>query len=144
VADHVELLFAEIDRQLQDVREQAKSLTTRAGLLISISAIAATVVVANLERVKTGEILTFSALAGAAILGVFVVVADIATGPDPVDIKGWISEDPDDAVKILYGAKLITLGGNIRRLARMTTTFYLQGVATMMAVVLALVVAAGR
>jgi hypothetical protein len=77
VADYIELLFAEVDRQLADVREQAKALTTRAGLLISVSAVAATVVVANLQRVKTGEILTFIALGAAAGLGVFTIVADI-------------------------------------------------------------------
>jgi hypothetical protein len=144
VADYIELLFAEVDRQLADVREQAKALTTRAGLLISVSAVAATVVVANLQRVKTGEILTFIALGAAAGLGVFTIVADISTGPDPVEVQGWITDEPDEAVKALYLAKLITLGGNLRRLARMTTAFYLQGVATLVAVGLALLVAAGR
>jgi hypothetical protein len=57
----------------------------------------------------------------------------------------WAIEYPSQqALTALYDAKLLTLEANHRRLAFMTWTFCLQGVAVLVAVVLALTVAAGR
>jgi hypothetical protein len=60
VADRVDRIFDEVDRQLVKVREQCTALAARAGLLLSATAIAAAVFVTDLDRVDGGEYLAFS------------------------------------------------------------------------------------
>lgn len=138
-------LFAEVDRQLVEVREQSTGLATRSGLLISVTAVAAAVLLANLGRVKTGDVIAFVALGVAALAGVVTVIPGLELGPRAIYLARWaIEHPPQQALTALYEAKLLTLEANHRRLAFMTWTFCLQGVAVLVAVLLALTAAARR
>ena len=140
-----ERLFAEVDRQLVEVREQSTGLATRSGLLTSVTAVAAAVLLANLGRVKMGDVIAFVALGVAALAGVVTVIPGLELGPRAIYLARWaIEHPPQQALTALYDAKLFTLEANHRRLAFMTWTFCLQSVAVLVAVVLALTAAAGR
>jgi hypothetical protein len=107
VTDRLDRMFAEVDRQLQEVREQCNSIATRSGLLISASAVAAGVLVANLDKVKGGEIVAFTAVGLATLAGLVTLVPGLVTGPDPVSLTGWGTSSPAQAaVSALYSAKL--------------------------------------
>jgi hypothetical protein len=138
-------MFAEVDRQLAEVREQCNSVATRSGLLISANAVAAAVLVAGLNKVNGGELVAFAALGIATLAGIATLFPGLETGPNTVNLTGWATSSPaQTAVADLYSAKVIALTANRQRMAVMTWAFYLQGVLTLVAVVLALVVAGRR
>ena len=59
MADRLETLFAEVG-PLAQVRDQCNGLVTRAGLLIGANAVAASVLIAKMEKAKSGEIAAFT------------------------------------------------------------------------------------
>jgi hypothetical protein len=143
VADPLDRLFDEADRQLAEVRDEANGIATRAGLLVSVTALAAAVFAADLDAIHSGEIITFVLLGVALLAPLLTVVSRLEPGPDELSLKGW-AEDPPANETVLYGAKLIQLRANRTRLAVMTREFYLQVGAVIAAVSAAIAAAAGR
>jgi hypothetical protein len=56
------------------VRDQCNGLATRAGLLITASALAASLFVEDMEKIKTGEVFALSLFGLATIVGVVTLV----------------------------------------------------------------------
>jgi hypothetical protein len=138
-------LFTEIDRQLADVRATADGLATRAGLLISASALAAGLLGTRLPMLKTGlAVVALIALGTASVFGAVVLVPGLKVGPDVSTLSGWFGEAETPTIKALYGAKLLALEGNRRRLAVMRTLFYAQGAFVVVAITVAIAAASGR
>jgi hypothetical protein len=144
VTDRLDRLFDEVDRQLGEVQEQAHGIATRAGLLVTITGVAAAVLVANIDKIQDGEMLAFVALGLATVAGVFAILPTLERGPTPAALTGWAKGHAKTAVEELFKSKIMQLDGNRQRLALMTWAFYLQVVMVLAAVVIALVVAARR
>ena len=146
MADRRELLFAEVDRQLEEVREQANALATRSGVIISAVALVAAVFAVNLKEFKTGELFAVTLLAMTVFFGFFVLVPALSTGPLASSLTSWAASPPPDdpLINQLYAAKIIVLESNVRRLSTMTILFYLQIGVGLLAVVAALISVARR
>jgi hypothetical protein len=145
LADHIDRLFSEVDRQLAEVRATADGVATRAGLLISGSAIAATLLGARLPGLKGGlAIAALIVLGVATLIGGAVLTPSLKAGPIPVALSAWLAEDEQRTLKELYGAKVVALGANLERLLVMRVLFYTQGVAVSVAIGLAIAAASGK
>jgi hypothetical protein len=84
-------------------------------------------------------------LALALICGIAALVPGLASGPAETDLGLWMNQaGAQMALNALYSAKLLTLGGNRRRLSVMTYAFYVEVGAVGISIVVALAVAAGR
>ena len=143
MSDPIDRMFDEADRQLAEVRDEANGIATRAGLLVSVTALAAAVFAADLDAVHGGEFVTFVLLGVALLTPLLIVVSRLEPGPDELSLKGW-AEDPRANENVLYGAKLTQLRANRTRLAVMTREFYLQVTTVIAAVAAAIAAAAGR
>jgi hypothetical protein len=142
---HLDRLFAEVDRQLAEARATADGVATRAGLLISGSAVAAALLGARLPSLKGGLVIAALIVLGVAtLIGGAVLVPGLKPGPQPTALCTWLSEDSERTLKELYGAKILALEGNLRRLLVMRVLFYSQGVAVGVAIGLAIAAAAGK
>jgi hypothetical protein len=145
LADRIDRLFSEVDRQLAEVRATADGVATRAGLLISGSTIAASLLAARLASSKGPlAVAALIVLGVATLVGGAVLVPALKPGPTPTALSAWLGEEPQRTLKELYGAKILALEGNLRRLLVMRVLFYSQGVAMSVAVGLAIAAAAGR
>lgn len=145
MASHTDRLFSEVDRQLAEVRATADGVATRAGLLISGSAVAAALLGPRLPSLTGGlAIAALIVLGVATLIGGAVLTPALKPGPMPSTLRGWLGEEPKHTLKELYGAKVIALEANLRRLLVMRVLFYSQGVAVSVAIGLAITAAAGR
>jgi hypothetical protein len=143
VTDRLDFMFAEVDRQLEEVREQCNAVATRVGLLISASAVSATVLVANLDEIKGGEITAFVLLGVSTLVGILALLPGLEIGPEPFRVSSWaVSHPPNQAVTALFDAKQLSLVANRRRLDFMARAFYLQ-VGVVIAAIVAALLAAG-
>ncbi|BFU47413.1 hypothetical protein [Krasilnikovia sp. MM14-A1004] len=141
-------MFAELDRQLEHVRTQIDAIATRSGFLVATTAVAAAVLAARIQTGKFNVQGALWALGIAGVLGTLTLVPLLGPGPSPGQLMRWANaHDPNartNAVAELYHAKLMLLEGNRTRLALMTGTFYLQGIAVVVAIILSLVSTLGR
>lgn len=143
--DHIDRLFSEVDRQLGEVRAAADGVATRAGLLISAAAVAATLLGARLPSLKGPlAIAALIVLGVATLIGGTVLTPTLKPGPMPTALSAWFGEDPQRTLKELYGAKVLALEGNLRRLLVMRVLFYTQGVTVSVAIGLAIAAASGK
>jgi hypothetical protein len=143
LAEPLDRMFDEADRQLAEVRDEANGIATRAGLLVSVTALAAAVFAADLDTLHSGEIVTFVLLGAALLAALAAVTAYLKPGPDALSLKDWAADAPGNE-GALYVAKLTQLSGNRTRLVVMRLAFYLQVVTVIAAVVAAIAAAAGR
>jgi hypothetical protein len=138
-------LFAEVDRQLTEARMMADGLATRAGVLVSGSALVAGLLGTRLPMLQLGwAVAALVGLGIATVLGALVLVPGLVLGPMPVTLSAWLGQDPERSLKELYGAKVLALEGNATRLARMRVLFYFQTGSVVVAVGLAIVAALWR
>jgi hypothetical protein len=145
LADHIDRLFSEVDRQLAEVRATADGVATRAGLLISGSAIAASLLAARLASSKGPlAVAALIVLGVATLVGGVVLVPALKPGPTPTALSTWFGEEPQRTLKELYGAKVLALEGNLRRWLVMRVLFCSQGVVAGVAIGLAIAAAAGK
>jgi hypothetical protein len=145
LASHIDRLFSEVDRQLAEVRAAADGVATRAGLLITGSAVVATLLAARLPSVKGGLAITALIMLGiATLIGGTVLVPALTLGPEATALSTWFSDEPERTLREVYAAKILALVGNLRRLLVMRVLFYTQGVAVGAAVVLSIAAASGK
>jgi hypothetical protein len=133
VAVSVELLFAETYRQLGELREQADSIAMRAGLLITVTGLAAACSLLIWGGPRR-EILAFVAFGLASLAGVATIVPNLETGPHEVDLMNWFA-DVDTNNNDALAAKLVALRANRQRLIVMNRAFYAQALAALGAVI---------
>jgi hypothetical protein len=127
VTDRLDRMFAELDRQLEEVREQAAALTTRVGLVLSATTITAALVAIDLQTIKGGEITSFVLVGIAILAGFAALVPALVVGPDPSTLELWaVQSGATNAVSALYASKLGTLRVNRKRFQVMFVTFYIQ------------------
>jgi hypothetical protein len=138
-------LFAEVDRQLAEVRTMADGLATRAGVLMSGSALVAGLLGTRLPMLQLGwAVAALVGLGIATVLGALVLVPNLVLGPMPVTLTGWLGQDAQRTLEELFGAKVLALEGNATRLARMRVLFYFQTGSVVVAIGLAIVAALWR
>jgi hypothetical protein len=148
VTQHMDRLFAEVDRQLEHVRSQTDAVAIRSGFLIATTAVAASLLAARLQANAninvTGPLV---ALGIAALAGLAALAPLLKTGPDVLTLQDWANKttqvDRAAAISGLYKAKLELLDGNRKRLWVMIGALILQGIAVIVAVVLTLIATAG-
>jgi hypothetical protein len=137
-------LFAEVERQLAEVRATADGLATRAGVLLTGTALAAGLLAARLATLRSGLIVgAMIALGVATLAGGTVLVPYLKLGSTAATLRGWFDEPATPTIKALYVAKVGALEANLRRLTVMRVFFYTQGVAVVVAIVLTIVAASG-
>jgi len=146
VSAHQDRLLAETDRQLEELRAACDGLATRAGLLITVVGIGATIVVARIDKSthRTLLVLTLLAFGLAAGYGIFALVPGLKSGPSPVDQATWWDLQPPNSADLLHDSKLSLIWANIERWQAMRTLLGFQTGFTVVAIVLALVYAGWR
>jgi hypothetical protein len=146
MSDHLDRLFDEVDRQLEEVREQALALATRSGLLISAAAVAAAVLAGRLNSLPGDFGWVLWPLGFALLAGMGALAPLLTVGPRTESLVQWMpGKMKDKQARIdLYLGKVVTLDANRTRLVVMTCAFYLEVAAVAVAVVLSLIVAARR
>lgn len=141
--DRREYLFIEVDRQLEEVREQALALATRAGLVLGAVAVGTSVLTARLPNIPSEKLTkVFWALGIASLAAIIALAPALAVGPNPIKLQKWRSDPDDRAIEDLLDAKVLMVGANRIRLLIMTCAFYLESVAVVVAVIMALLTAA--
>lgn len=142
---HVDRLFTEIDRQLTEVRATADGIATRAGLLISATALGAGLLGSRLATLHSGLAeLALVLLAAATVAGGAVLVPALKLGPTPTTLQSWLGEEAKPTIRTLYAAKTLALEANMQRLVVMRLLLYGQGVAVIAAIALVVVAASGK
>jgi hypothetical protein len=146
LASLTDRLFSEVDRQLAEVRAFADGVATRAGLLVSASALTAGLLGSQLATIKDEwpAIAALVALGGATLFGIFVFAPGLTAGPAAAALGNWAGRTASAgaaATNELYSAKLIALEANRRRLTIMRVLFYLQSMAVVISVIFALLAA---
>lgn len=145
MTDRADRMFAEVDRQLEAVRAQSEGIATRAGLLLSATALGAALVGALVKEMKPGVIVALAVLGLASILGVAVVVPQLAQGPVHAELTSLLGLPNEDvANERLLFAKMLKLEGDKGRLGLMTGLFIAQAVIAVLSIVLAVVFVAVR
>lgn len=141
---HTDRLFTEVDRQLNEVRSVADGMATRAGLLISATALGASLLGSQLAQLKTGWATAALIGLGIAVLtGALVVRPGMLAGPTPSALQGWAGEPAQPTLKALYASKILALEANRERLTTMRVLFYFQ-FATLIGAVGLVVIAISR
>ena len=145
VPDRLEVVLAELDRQLEEVREQCSGLATRAGIGVTATAVAAALFVEKMEKVKTGEVMALLLFGVATVAALGALVPTLSPGPRVSQLAIWaISTPASRSISELFTAKATLLEGNRTRLRLMTWAFYLQALLVITAVTVALIVTARR
>jgi DNA-binding transcriptional LysR family regulator len=139
-------MFNELDRQLEDVREQASALAGRSTLILAVTAVAATVLSSRIQRESADYSLALWPLGVALIASIVSMAPNLKLGPLNAELARLaLSTTPAaQAVSQLYYVKLATLEANKTRLAVATWAFYVTLVAAVVAIVMALIVAGGQ
>jgi hypothetical protein len=91
LASLTDRLFSEVDRQLAEVRDFADGVATRAGLLVSASALTAGLLGSQLATIKDEwpAIAALVALGGATLFGIFVFAPGLTAGPAAAALGNW-------------------------------------------------------
>jgi hypothetical protein len=145
VTDRLDRMFSEVDRQLQDVRDQTTAVTARVGLLFSGTAVVTAILVAGSGSPKTGQVVAYVLLGVSLLLGILPLLPCLATGPDADTLGRWATHsDPLAAVTSLYDAKVMALKANVNRLQAVRILFYVQVGGVIVAVSSAIAAAIGR
>ena len=141
-----DLLHAELDRQLTEVRTACDGLATRSGLLVAAIAAVAAVLAPRIDPARHEVLLVLTALAlGIAILaGAATLMPWLKIGPVTVVLQDWISNPSETTSSQLYLTKNTILDANQRRLLTMRILFIVQAIATVCAVGLGLAYTAWR
>jgi len=142
----VELLHAELDRQLAEVRTACDGLATRSGLLVAAIAAVAAVVAPRIDpsRHEILLVLTAVALCLATLAGTATLMPWLQIGPSTVVLQQWVSNASAATSSQLYLSKNTILDANLRRLAQIRILFTIQAIATICSVGLALTYTAWR
>jgi hypothetical protein len=135
-----ERLYAELDRQLAEVRTACDGLATRSGLLIAAIAAVGAVLAPRIDPARHEVLLVLTAVAlGISVLaGAATIMPWLKIGPVAVVLQDWIRGASATTSSQLYLAKNTILGANKGRLLIMRTLFTIQAIATICAVGLAL------
>jgi hypothetical protein len=141
-----ERLYAELDRQLAEVRTACDGLATRSGLLVAAIAAVAAVLAPRIDPAhhEILLVLTAVALGIATVTGTATLMPWLKIGPVTVALQNWISRSSATTSSQLYLAKNIILDANQDRLLIMRILFTIQAIATIFAVGLALAYTAWR
>jgi hypothetical protein len=141
-----ELLHAELDRQLSEVRAACDGLATRSGLLVAAIAAVAAVLAPRVDpsRHEILLVLTAVALGLATLAGTASLMPWLQIGPATVVLQHWISNASAATSSQLYLSKNAILDANQRRLLQMRILFTIQAIATICSVGLALTYTAWR
>jgi hypothetical protein len=141
-----ERLFAELDRQLAEVRTACDGLATRSGLLVAAIAAATAVLAPRIDPARHEPllVLTATALGIAAVTATATLMPSLKIGPVTAALQSWISRSSTATSSDLYLAKNVILDANQKRLLIMRIFFTIQAIATIFAVGLALAYAAWR
>jgi hypothetical protein len=142
-----DLLRAEVDRQLAEVRAGCDGLATRAGILVAADSLAAAIVAPRVQADLHQSLLVLmlvafglSVVAGAVTLAPWLKVGPIATS-----LAGWLGAVATPTTSaLLYDSKLAILMANLSRLLTMRIFFAIQALTTIIAVGLALSYAAWK
>jgi hypothetical protein len=146
VADRaLDRLSEETDRQLEELWKEANSIAARAGLLMSVVAIAATIDAVNAESITSIDVVAFLVLGVAAIVGVAAAFPSAKAWVDHrylagiyVDItRSTIANSVLRSRMALVANKMLVLQINTSAVAAMTKAFYVQVAVTIPAVLLA-------
>jgi hypothetical protein len=141
----LDYLFAELDRQLNQTQQHANTQAQRCGLAITASALAAALFVVNFDSIKGGEIASLCLFGVATLIGLGALVPALVVGPSPAKLAAWATMQPSrDATTALYDGKVTALEANLRRLAFMSSAFYLQVVSVVAAVIAGIASTIGR
>jgi len=142
-----DLLHAELDRQLTEVRAACDGVATRSGLLVAAISAAALLLGPRIDPAHHVILLVVTALmlGIATLCAVATLVPWLKTGPDRGLLEKWMSKGSSEKTsRKLYTSKATILGGNLDRLTTMRIFFAVQGITTILAVGLALWYAAWR
>jgi len=131
-------MFAEVDRQLAEVRAACNDIAARSGILLSATGVGAALIASRIDHLKHGVVSAMWALGLASVLGLATLISALVTGPRPTDLMGWATGPAVASVSALWGAKVTTLEANRDRLLIMTWGLRLQSVAVLVATALAL------
>jgi hypothetical protein len=146
-ADADELLHAELDRQLAEVRTACDGLATRSGLLVAAIAAVAAVLAPRINPAHHEILLvcTSIVLGIATLAGVATISPWLRVGPAGEVLQDWLRTTTSiDTPSALYLSKNVILGANQRRMSVMRTIFLIQAIATIAAAGLALWYTASR
>jgi hypothetical protein len=167
VTDLEDRIYAEIDRQLAEVRAACDGFATRAGLLIAATGIGASIFGARIGKAHSGHLLlpAFIALAVAALSGICTVIPWLKIGVVTSELEAWALPSqsgapllpvaaahvpplpaaavidppvPHPAGQFLHDVKVVILNGNLWRKRAMHALLTIQAIATSAAVGLAL------
>jgi hypothetical protein len=137
-------LFAEADRQLTDQRLTADGLASRAGFMISASALGAGILGSRLPTLRSNWTIPALVTLGLAVLiGATVLIPALLAGPTPSTLQAWLGEQARTRMKALYAAKIAVLESNRTRLTVMRVLLCGQGLTVIVAIVLVVVAASG-
>lgn len=141
-----ELLHAELDRQLAEVRTACDGLATRSGLLVAAIAAVAAVFAPRIDPARHEILLICTAivLGIATLAGAVTLMPWMKIGPATTVLQDWIRSASPDTSSQLYLSKNTILDANQGRLLAMRIFFSIQAIATIVAVGLALWYTASR
>jgi hypothetical protein len=136
VSVRADRMFAEVDRQLAEVRATANDVAARSGLLLTASGVSAAITVARFDKLKHGPVAALMPLVVALLLGVFTLVPGLATGPSITELDDWMKGRGVPSVGKLYESKVLALRLNRARVKAMVVVFGFQALAVMTALVI--------
>jgi hypothetical protein len=139
-------LFAELDRQLTEVRAIADGIAQRAGLLTSAAALAAGLMGSRLPVLaKNGwAIAALVAFGLAAAFGIAAVAPSMSVGVESHRLSNWNSVTSTGGQERqrtteMFSEKLQILNANRNRLKVVLVLYYIQVLAVVLAIVAALI-----
>lgn len=137
---HDERLYAELDRQLAEVRASCDGLASRSGLLVAAIAAVAAIVAPRISSAHHVPllILTLVAMFIATVAGAVTLMPWLKIGPVATSLAAWIVSPSGVASRQLYDSKAVILSANLNRLLVMRVFFAIQAIFTVCAAGLAL------
>jgi hypothetical protein len=142
-----DLLHAELDRQLSEVRAACDGLATRSGVLLAAIAAVAAVFAPRIDPARHEILLVLTAvtLGIATVASIVTLMLWLKIGPLTMSLTSWMSAGPKPTTSSqLYDSKAIILTANMNRLLTMRILFAVQAIATGCGVGLALTYTALR
>jgi hypothetical protein len=133
-------LFAEVDRRLSEQGARADALSMRAGVMVAVIAVAASLL-AQGEQANQSRLFwaTYIALGASALAGVLVLcMARLSSGASATQLTLWGREVSREVQREMFTAKVLTVESNQTVLARVEFLFYVQAAATALAIALTL------
>ncbi len=128
-----DLMFGEVDRQLEEVREQANALATRSVIVVTAVAVAAAALSSRIQRESADYSSALWPLGVALLAAMVSILPNLKVGPTNAALSGWQAASSAQTVTQIYLAKLGVLEANKQRLAIMTCAFYVALIAALVA-----------